>query len=121
MLVVVLAVSRMPASVVHIVDMIPVRDGDMATALTVDMVMVLVHRVARWFTFVVVTVVPSMKVTVVGIVDVISVWDRDVATSVAVHMLMLKVLVVGCAGHRSSPPYELVSQLLAHPNFSPVG
>ncbi len=116
-----LSVSRMPASIVHIVDMIAMRHRDMATPLTVDMVMLLVHRVAGWFTFVVVILVPSMKVAVVGIVDVVPVWDRDVAASFAVHMLMLKVLVVGCAGHRSSPPYELVSQLLAHSNFSPVG
>lgn len=45
-LVVVLAVSRVPAPVVHIVDMIPVRDRDVATPLTVDMVMMLMHRVA---------------------------------------------------------------------------
>jgi len=44
--VVVLAVSRMPASVVHVVDVIPVRDGDMTTPLTVDMLMLLVYRVA---------------------------------------------------------------------------
>jgi hypothetical protein len=47
-LVVVLAVSRVPAPVVHIVDMIPVRDRDMATSSTVDMVMMFVHRVAGW-------------------------------------------------------------------------
>ncbi len=45
-LVVVLAVSRVPAPVVHIVDMIPVRDRDVATPLTVDMVMMLMHRMA---------------------------------------------------------------------------
>ena len=72
MLVVVLVVSRMPASVVHVVDVIPVWDRDMATALTVDMAMVLVHRVAGCFTFVVVILVPSMKVTVVRVVDVIA-------------------------------------------------
>ena len=46
MFVVVLAVSRMPASVVHVVDVIPVRDGDMTPPLTVDMLMLLVYRVA---------------------------------------------------------------------------
>ena len=107
MLVVVLVVSRMPASVVHVVDVIPVGDRDMATALTMDMVMVLVHRVAGCFTFVVVILVPSMKVTVVRVVDVIPVWDRDVAASFAVDMIMLDVLVVGCAGHRLSPPYQI--------------
>ena len=109
MLVVVLAVSRMPASIVHIVDVIPVWDRDMATALTVGMVMLLVHRMAGWFTFVVVILVPSMKVTVVRVVDVVPVRDGDVAASFAVHMIMLEVLVVGCAGHRLSPPYRNLS------------
>ena len=103
MLVVVLAVSRVPAPVVHIVDMIPVRDRDVATSFTVDMVMVLVDRVGGWFTFVVVILVLSVKVTVVGVVDVIPVWDRDVAASFAVHMIMCDVLVVGRAAHRFSP------------------
>lgn len=117
-LVVVSAVSRMPASVVHVVDMIPVWDRDMATALTMDVAMVLVHRVAGRFTFVVVILVPSMKVASVRVVDVISVWDRDVAASFAVRMIMVEVLIVGCAGHRLSPPYRICSQLL-HGNLSP--
>ncbi len=104
MLVVVLAVGRMPASVVHIVDVIPVRDRDMATARTMDMVMVLVHSVAGWFTFVVVILVPAMQVAVVRVVDVIAVRDRDMTASFAVHMIVFGVGVVDCAGHRLSPP-----------------
>jgi hypothetical protein len=120
-LVVVLAVSRMPASVVHIVDMIPVRDHDMATPLTVGMVMMLVHRVAGWLTFVVVILVPSMKVTVVHVVDMIPVRNRDMAASFAVHMSMSDMLVVGCAGHRFSPPYRILTdKLLAHRHPSPA-
>ncbi len=115
--VVVLAVSRVPASVVHIVDMIPVRDGDMTTPLTVDMVMLLVHRVAGWLAFVVVILVLSMKVAVVHEVDVIPVGDGDVAAPFAVHMIMFDVLVVGCAGHCFSPPYRIVTRrLLAQHN-----
>jgi hypothetical protein len=102
-LVVVLAVSRVPAPVVHIVDMIPVRDRDMAAPLTVGMVMMLMHRVAGWLTFVVVILVLSMKVTVVDVVDMIPVWDRDMAASFAMHVIMFDVLVVDCAGHRFSP------------------
>jgi hypothetical protein len=105
-LVVVLAVSRVPAPVVHIVDVIPVRDRDMATSFTVDVVMVLVHRVAGWLTFVVVILVLSVKVTVVRVVDVIPVRDRDMAASFAVHMIVCDVLVVGCAGHRYHRPSE---------------
>ena len=45
-LVVVVAVSGVPAPVVHVVDMVPVRHGHMTTAVTVDVVVILVHGVA---------------------------------------------------------------------------
>jgi hypothetical protein len=106
-LVVVLAVSRMAAPVVHIIDVIPVRDRDMATPVTVDVVMTLVHRMAGCLTFVVVILVLSVKVTVVHEVDVIPVRDRDMAASFAVHMFVFDVLVVDCAGHCCSPPYRV--------------
>ena len=106
MLVVVLAVSGVPAPVVHVVDVIPVWDRHMATSLTVNMVMGLVHRVAGWFTFVVMTVVLSMKVTVVHVVDMIAVRDRDVAASFAVGMVVINVLAVGCGRHCFSPPFR---------------
>jgi len=113
--------SRMPASVVHIVDMIPMGDRDMATPLAVDMAMLLVHRVAGRLAFVVVILVLPMKVTIVHEVDMIRVWDRDMAASFAVHMIMFDVLVVGCAGHSFSPPYRIVThKLLAHRNISPA-
>jgi hypothetical protein len=107
-LVVVLAVSGVPASIVHVVDMIPVRDRDVATPLTVDMVMVLVHRMAGCLAFVVVILVLSMKVTVVDEVDVIPVRDRDMAASFAVHVLMFDVRVVGCGGHCLTPPCRML-------------
>ena len=99
MLVVVLAVRRVPASVVHVVDMIPVRDGDMAAPLTVDMLMLLVHRVPGPLAFVVVVPVLPMKVAVVREVDVVPVGNGDMAASFAVHMIMFDVGGVGCAGH----------------------
>jgi hypothetical protein len=79
--------------------MIPMRNGDVATPLTVDMLMFPVHRVAGRLTFVVVIPVLSMKVAVVHEVDVIPVGDGDMAASVAVHMIMFDVRVVGCSGH----------------------
>ena len=109
MLVVVLAVNRVSTSVVQVVDMIPVRDGYMAAAVTVDMVMVLMHRMAGRFAFVVVIVMPSMKVTVVHIVHMVTVRDRDVPASFAVDVIMIDVLAVGCTGHRFAP--------LFRPNF----
>jgi hypothetical protein len=118
-LVVVLAVSRVPAPVVHIVDVVPVWDRDVATPLTVDMVMALVHRVIGCLTFVVVIVVLSMKVAVVNEVDVIPVGDRNMAASFTVHMIMFDVLFVGCAGHCFSPPYRILThKLMAHRDLS---
>jgi hypothetical protein len=103
-LVVVLAVSRVATSVMHVVDMVPVRYRHMAAALTVHMVMRLMHHVAGRLAFVVVTLMLSMKVAVVHVVDMIPVWDRDVTTSFAVRMIMRTVLVVGRLGHYFSPP-----------------
>jgi hypothetical protein len=120
-LVVVLVVSRVPTSVVDVVDMIAVRDGDMATSLTMDVLMLLVYRVAGWLTFVVVFAVLSMKVPVMHEIDVIPVRDGDVAASLAVQMIVFDVRAVGCAGHCFSPPYRLLNykyKLLAHRNSS---
>lgn len=114
MLVVVLVVRRVAASVVHVVDVVAMRDRDMPAAFAMDIVVVLMHHVTGWFTFVVVILVPPMKVAVVRVVDVISVWDRDVAASVAVHMIVLDVGIVGlgCAGHHLSPPYSNMTHKL---------
>lgn len=106
MLVVVLAVSRVAAPVVQIVDMIPVRDGHMAAAVTVHMVMVLMHGVARKFAFVVVIVMPPMKVTVVHIVHMVAVRDRDVPASLTVDVVMIDMLAVGCTSHRFAPLFR---------------
>jgi hypothetical protein len=120
--VVVLAVSRVPASVVHVVDMIPVRDGDMAAPLTVDVLMLLVHRVACWLAFVVVIPVLSMEVAFVREVDVVPVGNGDMAASFAVHMIMFDVGRVGRAGHCFLPPYRIFADRpLAHHNSSDPG
>ena len=100
MLVVVLAVSCVPAPVVHIVDVIAVRDGHMAAPLPVNMVVTLMYRVAAGgLAFVVVIVVPSMKMTVVHIVDVITVRDCDMPAPFAMDVVMVDMFVVRCTGH----------------------
>jgi hypothetical protein len=105
-LVVMLVVRRVPACVVHIVDMIPVRHRDMAASLTVDVVRMLVHRVRGWLALVVVILVLPMKVAVVHVVDVISMWNRYMAASFTMHMIVLDVLVVHRGGHRFHRPIE---------------
>jgi hypothetical protein len=105
-LVVVLAVRGVPAPVVHIVDMIPVRHRHMTTPVTVDVVVILMHGVARRFALVVVIVVLSVKVAVVHVVDMVSVRDRDVAASFTVDVVVVNVLAVSCSGHCFSPPFR---------------
>jgi hypothetical protein len=78
----------------------------MTTAVTVDVVVILMHGVAGRFAFVVVAVVLSVQVTVVHVVDVIAVRDRDVAASFAVDVVVINVLAVSCGGHWFSPPFR---------------
>ena len=120
-LVVVVAVSGVPAPVVHVVDVIPVRDRNMATSLAVHMVMSLMYRVAGWYAFVVVIFVRSMKVTVVHVVDVIPVRNRNVTASFAVHMIVIEVLVVNCVRHRFlTAVMDLTCWRPAGRNYSPA-
>ena len=106
MLVVVVAVRGVPAPVVYVVDMVPVRDGHMTTSVTVDVAVILMHGVAGRFAFVVVIVMPSMKVTVVHVIDMVAMRDRDMAASLAVDVVVINVFAVSCGGHCFSPPFR---------------
>ena len=102
MLVGVFVVSRVPASVVDVIDVIAMRDGHMATAVAVDMGVVLMHRVvAGSLTFVEMIAVPSMQMTVVNVVDMIAVRDRDMPTTIPMDMVVAGVLSVRFLSHRS--------------------
>ncbi|OBH29203.1 hypothetical protein A5692_01885 [Mycobacterium sp. E342] len=92
-------VRGVPTAVMHIVDVVPVGDRDVATSVAVPMIVVLVHRVASRLAFVVVVLVLPMNVTVVDVVDVVTMRDRDVTASRSVHVVVLKMFVVQCAGH----------------------
>jgi len=86
--------------------MVSVRHGDMTTAVTVDVVVILMHGVARRFALVVVTVVLSVKVAVVHVVNMVAVRDRDVAASFSMDVVVINVLAVSCGGHCFSPPFR---------------
>lgn len=102
MLVVVVAVSRVPAPVVNVVDVIAVRNGYVTTPIAVHMVVRRMHLVsAGGLTFVIVIVVPSMKMAFMHIVDVITVRDRHVSAAFAVNMGVIGVFSVDYLGHRS--------------------
>jgi hypothetical protein len=102
-LVVVLVVRRVPAPVVNVVDVITVRDRDMAAALAMNVVMAFMHVVAAGgLTFVIVIVVPPMEMTVMHIVDVIAVRDRDMAAPLAMCVVVAGVFLVSRLHHRFS-------------------
>jgi len=95
-----------PATVVDVVDVVPVRHGHVTAPVTVDVVVILMHGVVRRFAFVVVTVVLSVEVAVVHVVDMVAVRDCDVAASFTVDVVVISVLGVRCGGHCFSPPFR---------------
>jgi hypothetical protein len=105
-LVVVVVVRGVPASVVDVVDVVPVRHRDVTAAFAVDVVVILMHGVVRRFAFVVVTVVLSVQVSVVHVVDMVAVWDGHVAASLAMGVVVISVLAVNCGRHCFSPPFR---------------
>jgi hypothetical protein len=98
-LVVVFAVGRVPASVVHVVDVVPVWDRDVTASLAVHVIVCLVHRVPGRLAFVVVVVVLPVNVSVMHVVDVVPVWERDVTAAFAVHVVVCGMLLVDCLRH----------------------
>lgn len=103
MLVVVITVGRVPAPVMHVVDVVAVRDGHVAASLTVNVAVALMDDVAvAGFAFVVVVLVAAVQMTVVRVVDVIVVWDRDVPAPLAVQVVMTGMLMMSGSVHCSS-------------------
>ena len=101
--VVVITVGRMPAPVVHVVDMIAMRDGHVTAPLAVNVVMALMYHVtAVGFAFVKVIVVASVKMAVVRVVDMIAMRYRDMPAAVAVKMVMTGMLMMSGSVHCSS-------------------
>jgi hypothetical protein len=98
-------VGGVPVTVVHVVGVILVRDGDVAAA---DRVLVLVTRVlgvAGGLALVRVVFVHAVKVAVVGVVGVVLVRDGDVPAALAVGVNVAGVLVMrGGVGHDAGPP-----------------
>lgn len=94
MFVVVAVVCGVAMAVVHVIDVVAVRNGDMSTALPVDMVMAFVGEVCRGFAFVVVVTMGAMHMAVVYIVDMIAVGDGNMAATRAVGVFMACMLRV---------------------------
>jgi hypothetical protein len=104
--VVVITVGRVTAPVVHVVDVIAMRDGHVTAPLTVNVVMALMYYVtAVGFAFVKVIVVAAVKMAVVRIVDVIAMRDRDMPAPFAVSVIMAEMLVMSGSVHCSSSTF----------------
>ncbi|GAA4996971.1 hypothetical protein GCM10023317_26950 [Actinopolymorpha pittospori] len=84
MLVVVTRVPGVSVAVVHVVDVVGVRDGDVAAALAVLVIVADVLGVFPGLALVDVTVMDAMQVAFVHVVDVVGVRDGDVAAALAV-------------------------------------
>ena len=101
--------------VVDVVDVVPVRHGDVAATLGVLMAVPFVGHVGRSIAFVDVVAVGAVDVTVVGVVGVVPVRHGDVAATFAMSVLVPIVrTVLACALHQDS------FHDASHANASPV-
>lgn len=100
MLVPVPLVLGMPVTLVGVVHVIAVRDGDVPAALAVRVLVTFMSAVTGGDTFVGMVFVRPVQVTVVHVVDVILVRDSGVAAARAVCVVVVGVgVVISCGGH----------------------
>jgi hypothetical protein len=92
--VVVTLVGGVTTAVVDVVDVVAMRDRDMAATLAVHVIMPRVGNVLAGLALVVVAVVSLVQVSVVDVVDVVAVRDGDMPTSLAVGVFVSDVLGV---------------------------
>ena len=94
-------VGGMAVSVVEVVDVIVVGDGDMSAAFPVGVIVSWVLGVALSGALVEVPVVGSMEMPVVDVVDMVAVGDGDMPATVTMNMGVVGVLEVR-SGHGCS-------------------
>jgi hypothetical protein len=88
MVVVVVFVGRVAVAVVEVVDVLAVRDRDVAAALAVGVVVAGVRHVAGDLALVDVPVVRAVQVPFVGVVDVVAVRDGRVPAALTVDVVV---------------------------------
>jgi hypothetical protein len=91
-------VGGMTMSVVHIVGVVVMRDGNMPTAGAVRVVVSGVRDVLCRGTFIDMAFVDDVKMSVVHVVDVFSVRDGDMAATISVGVAVVAMLYVS-RGH----------------------
>lgn len=89
-------------AVVHVVDVVAVRNGHMTASLAVRVVVVTVISVVGRLALVDMTVVHPVEVAIVHVIGVVTVGDGHVAASLAVRVAVVGVLKV-CRGHGRLP------------------
>ncbi len=94
-LVVVIAVSGVAVALMHVVNMIAVRNSDVTATLAVDMLVSAVSGVSGWLTLVIVTIVSFVQVTLMHVVNVVTMRDRDMTAALTVSMAVAGVFDVG--------------------------
>jgi hypothetical protein len=98
------SVGGVPVSVVHVVGVTLVRDGDVAAAGRVLVLVTCVLGVADGLALVRVVLVDAVKVSVMGVVGVTLVRDGDVAAALTVGVSVAGVCVMhGGVGHDAGP------------------
>jgi hypothetical protein len=106
--VVVALMGGVTTTIVDVVHMVAVRDGDMPTPLTVGVVMPIMNAVLAGLALVVVATVGFVEVSVVDIVDMVAVRDGDVPTPLTMGVVVANVLGVrrGHLVHSSRSRWE---------------
>jgi hypothetical protein len=92
--VVVALMGGVTTTVMDVVHVVAVRDGDMPTPLGMHVVMPLMNAVLADLTLVVVAIVGFVQVSIVDIVDMVAVRDGDMPTPLTMGVVMANVLFV---------------------------
>jgi hypothetical protein len=93
-LVPVVAVGRVAMTVVHVVGVVIVRNGDMATVRAVPVAVSVMDDVLAGLAFVGMPVVVPVHVAVMGVIDVIVVREGHMTTAGTVVMWVIRMRVV---------------------------
>ncbi len=113
--VVVAVVGGVAVAVVDVVDMVTVRDGHMAAAFTVHMVVAVVFGMPGGFAFVVVAGMLAVEVAVVDVIHMVAVRYRDMPAVRSVSVIVFGVLSMcrchGCSFFPRDGQLELRTQL----------
>ncbi|GAA1015748.1 hypothetical protein Aple_010020 [Acrocarpospora pleiomorpha] len=95
-------VRGMTVSVVNVVDVVIMRDGDVTATLPMLVDVALMHDMSGQGAFIDVVLVRAVEVSVVNVVDVVAMWDGDVTTALSVCVVVDCVrAVLGMDAHLS--------------------